>query len=147
MHRVLCVPVHHPAALPLSQGARVRAGGVPEVPTMVHTSPAATPSGTGGRAGAEVGDNGVWGAARLALDAGEMEEQQCQKARRKFKSGDGNAGVRGGAAARESAAQTNSKRGQVSQRCQGRREKGWGVWRDGGLDVQVLPPVGVSAPR
>lgn len=61
MHRVLCMPVHHPAALPLSQGAQVRAGGVPEVPTMVHTSPAATPSGTRGQAGAEVGDNGYGG--------------------------------------------------------------------------------------
>lgn len=140
--------LHHPAVLPLSQGARGGAGGVPEAPAMVHTSPAATPSSTGDRAGAEAGDNGGGGgAARLAPDAGEMEEQQSQKARRKLKSGDGNAGVRGGAAASESAAQTNSKRGQVRKRCQGRREEGWGVWRDVGLDVQVLPPVGMSALR
>lgn len=55
--------------------------------------------------------------------------------------------MRGGAAASKSVAQTNSKRGLVSKRCQGGREEGWGMWRDGGLDVQVLPPVGVSAPR
>lgn len=104
----------------------------PKAPTMVRTSPTATPSSVGGRAGAGAGGDG--GAARLVPDAREMGEQQSQKARRKPKSGDGDVGVRGGAAASESVAQTNSKRGLVSERCQGGREEGLGHvegWRAG----------------
>lgn len=73
-----------------------------------------------------------WGRHTQHRVLGRWESSEVKKREDKPNSGDGDAGVRGGAAASKSAARTNSERGRVSARCWGGREQGWGLWRGGG---------------